>query len=397
VEIELKNKIEELGRTIESFKSENDRRLKEVEKKGSVDPLLGEKVDKNNEAISAMMEEIKSIQTAMNRMPQEIEGKMANVKGEDAPEVKAAFSKYLRKSEKVMTAEELKALSTDSNPDGGFLVRPQLSAMIVKKIFETSPMRLIADQETIGTDSLDIMVDIDEASAGWVAERGARTGTNTPQVKQAKIFPQEIYAMPQATQKQLDDSMWDVEAWLTKKVSDKLARMANTAFVAGNGVGKPRGFTTYASGTGYGQLEQIGSGSSGAVTADGLISLLYGLKEAYQMNATFVMQRATMAAVRKLKDSQGRYLFEPSLQASGVGETILGRPVQWFADMAAIGAGALAIACGDFKAGYKIVDNPGVRVLRDPFTSKPNVLFYTTMRVGGDVVDFDAIKLQVLS
>lgn len=395
--MELERKLEELGRTIESFKADNDKRWIEQQKKGHADPLLEEKVNKTNDAISALMDEVKSIQTAMNRMPQEIEGKMANIKGEDAPEVKAAFRKYLRKSEKVMTAEELKALSTDSNPDGGFLVRPQLSATIVKKIFETSAMRMIADQETIGTDSLDVMVDIDEASAGWVAERGARAATGTPQVKKAQIFPQELYAMPQATQKQLDDSMWDVEKWLSDKVSDKLSRMANTAFVSGSGVGKPRGFLTYGAGTSYGQLEQIGSGTSGVVTSDGLIALLYGLKESYQANATFVMQRATMGAVRKLKDSQGRYLFEPSLQKSGVGELLLGRDVQWFADMPAIGAGALAVACGDFKKGYKIVDNPGIRVLRDPFTSKPNVLFYTTMRVGGDVMDFDAIKLQILS
>jgi HK97 family phage major capsid protein len=395
--VELKDKIDELGRTIESFKAENDRRLKEIEKKGGADPLLQEKVDKNNEAISKLMDEIKSVQTAMNRMPADIEAKMGLKKGEDAPEVKAAFQKYLRKSEKAMTADEFKALSVDSNPDGGFLVRPELSATIVKKIFETSPMRMLADQESIGTDSLDILVDIDEASAGWVAERGARPSTGTPQVKNAKIFPQELYAMPQATQKQLDDAIWDIEKWLSEKVSDKLARLANTAFVSGTGVGQPRGFTTYPSGTTYGKLEQIGSGSSGVVTADGLMALLYGLKEPYQANATFVMQRATMLKVRQLKDSQNRYLFEPSLQKSGVGELLLGRDVQWFSDMPAVGAGALAIGCGDFKRGYKIVDNPGIRVLRDPFTSKPNVLFYTTMRVGGDVMDFEAIKLQVLT
>lgn len=392
----LKTKIEELGRTIESFKSENDRRLKEVEKKGVSDALLEEKVNKTNDAISAMMEEVKSIQTAMNRNHQEIESKLVKP-GEDSKEVKESFAKYLKKGEKSMNEVERKALSVDSNPDGGFLVRPQLSATIVQKIFETSAMRQYADQETISTDSLDIVVDVNEASVGWVSERGARTATATPQVFQAKIFPQEIYAMPQATQKQLDDSIWDVEAWLQKKVVDKLGRVANTAFVLGTGIGQPRGFTTYASGTAYAQVQQVGSGTSGAVTADGLISLLYTLKESYQMNAIFAMQRATMAAVRKLKDSQNRYLFEVSLNVSGVGEMLLGKPIAWFADMAAIGAGSLSIACGDFSRGYKIVDNPGVRVLRDPFTSKPNVLFYTTMRVGGDVVDFDAIKLQVLT
>lgn len=159
---------------------------------------------------------------------------------------------------------------------------------------------------------------------------------------------------------------------------------------------EPRGFTSYPTGTTYGTVQQIGSGSSGVVTADGLFSTLYALKAPYSMNASWLMQRLTVAAVRKLKDSQNRYLWEPALTA-GQPETLLGRPLYFANDMAAIGAGSLSIACGDFKSGYQIVDRAGIRVLRDPFTSKPNVIFYATKRVGGDVVDFDAIKLNVLT
>lgn len=388
--VEIMNKLHEVGSTFEQFKKDNDARLKEIEKKGHADPLLTEKVDKTNEAITKLTGELDEVKTAMNRTASAIETK--DSEGKDSKEVKSAFLKYLRKGEQKMDEVELKALSVDSNTDGGFLVRPELASRIVEKIFETSPLRQLGSVVTIGTDMLEMLQDLNEVNAGWVSERAARTVTASPALSFARIPTQELYAMPQATQKMLDDSFFDVEAWLAKKISDKFGRVEATGFVNGTGVGQPRGFTTYAAGTTYQTIEQVATASSGNVTADALINTSFKLKAGYMANSTWLMQRATVALVRLLKDSQNRYLWEPSLQL-GQPEMLMGRPLYWANDMAAAASNSLSIAFGDFKAGYQIVDRAGIRMLRDPFTSKPNILFYATKRVGGDVVDFDAIKL----
>lgn len=406
--MELKDKIEQIGTAFEAFKSANDEAIKQLKARGTVDPALQAKVDKANEDISklsaereAMAAEIKAMQTQMARPPS-VEGEKHLTDAEKLQ--KSAFRKLLTKGEKYLTDAEQKALSDDSQPDGGYLVRPEISARIVQKIYETSPMRQLADIQTIGTDALEMPADLDQAGAGWVAERGARTTTTTPQLKWIRITAQEVYAMPSATQRQLDDAMWDVESWLAMKVADRIARLENTAFVVGTGVGQPRGFMTYGNDTSqpndanvpFGVIQQVNSGSNTGVTADGLTTLFYTLKEAYQANATWVMQRLTVLAVRKLKDGFGRYLWEPSLTA-GNPDLLFGRPIVQFADCAAIAQNALPIAVGDFKQAYQIVDRAGVRVLRDPFTSKPSVLFYTTKRTGGDVVNFEALKIQLIS
>lgn len=403
--MELKDKIEELGKVVHDFKSENDRRWDEVKKKGFSDPLLQEKVDKTSAAIDKIQDEIESVKTAMNRGAMGGGAEEAKAKREkEQADYKAACDRFLRKGVEVpasVVPAEIKAMAVDNDPQGGFLVRPELSDMIVKKVFETSPIRQIASVQTIGTDILDIFVDYDEAAASWVAERGARNSTSNPTWNFEKIPVHELYAEPAATQKMLDDAAIDVEAWLAGKVADKFARTEAAAFVGGNGVGQPRGFTSYASGTSYGQIEQVGTGSSGALVADKLISLQGALFEQYQGNAVFLMARATRTVVRQMKDSNNRYLWGmgdfPVGLNNGVPETLLGKPLMLASDMPAIGAGALAIAYGDFKQGYQIVDRIGIRVLRDAYTSKPNVLFYTTKRVGGAVANFQAIKLQVLT
>jgi HK97 family phage major capsid protein len=397
---EVSKTIENIGRTFEEFKATNDRRLKAIEAGAGGGADREEKLEKLSKAMDENIERLKALETAANRAIGSVDEAEAKAKKEQA-EAKGKLHTFLRKGQGGSPmhngqALEVKALSSDSNADGGFLVYPQLSTRIVEKLFETSPIRQLADVETIATDELDVPVDIDEAGSGWVTERQSRSVTTSPQIRMAKIPAHELEAMPIATQKQLDDSMWDVEAWLAKKVGEKFGRDEATAFVTGTGVGKPRGFTTYASGTSYGQIEQVTSGSSGAVTADGIIALLYALKEAYAKNASFLAARATVLAIRKLKDSQNRYLWEPNMQV-GQPEMLLGRPIFWAADMAAVAANSLSVACGDFKRGYKVVDRMGVRVLRDPFTSRPNVQFYTTKRVGGDVVDFEAIKLLKLA
>ena len=264
-------------------------------------------------------------------------------------------------------------------------------------------MRAIASVMTITADAVEGMLDLGEPAAGWVAEVEARAETATPQVGLWRIPVHELYAEPRVSQKLLDDASFDVESWLAQKVAEKFGRSENAAFVAGGGVGMPRGFTTYATAATadasrpWGTLQHVPTGTSGAFAAsnpgDVLIGLTYALKAGFRAGARFVMARATAAEVRKLKDtSSGQYLWQPGL-AAGSPASLLGYPVVEAEDMPAIGANSLSIAFGNFREGYAVVDRQGIRTLRDPYTAKPQVKFYTTKRVGGDVLDFDAIKL----
>jgi HK97 family phage major capsid protein len=290
----------------------------------------------------------------------------------------------------------MKALSITSDPDGGYLVSPAMSDQMTTIIFETSPIRQLASVQTISTDSLDVLDDKDQAAGNWTGETQPRADTNTPQLGKRNIPVHELSARPKITQKLIDDAAVDVEAWLSQKVADIFARKQNTAFVSGSGSNQPRGFLTYAAGTSWGQIEQVNSGTAGEVTPSGLIALYYSLKSEYARNATFLMNRSVVQKVRELKDGTGQYLWQPGLQA-GQPDLLLGAPVMMASDMPAAGAGTLSVALGDFRRGYQIVDRAGIRTLRDPFTEKPFVLFYSTVRTGGDVLNFEAIKLLKLS
>jgi HK97 family phage major capsid protein len=311
---------------------------------------------------------------------------------------KSAFETYARKGDMALSADEHKALSVGSDPDGGYVVNPDMSGRIVAKVFETSPMRAYAAVQVISTDALEGLHDLDEASSGWVEETAARPDTGTPQISKWRIPVHELFAKPKSTQKLLDDAEINMEAWLASKVAEKFARDEATAFVSGSGVGKPRGFLTYTAGSTLpGTIEQNNTGASGAFAgsgagADALITALYNLKAQYRANAAWAMNRGTTGAVRKLKDSDGAYLWQAGI-AAGQPATLLGYQVAPFEDMPDIAANSLSIAVGDFREAYQIVDRIGIRTLRDPFSAKPYVEFYTTKRVGGDVVNFEAIKL----
>jgi HK97 family phage major capsid protein len=272
-----------------------------------------------------------------------------------------------------------------------------MAARITKAVFETSAMRQVANVVSITSDSYDIIADNTEAtSGGWVTEQGTRATSNTPTIGKKTITVHEQFAMPKATQKLLDDAGIDVEAWLADKIAEILTKTENTAFFTGSGVGQPRGILDYTAGTTWGTVEQISStsGTAGTLAADDFISLFYSLKEPYQAGASFLMQRNTVKKARMLKEtSTNNYIWAPGLQAKAP-DTILGCPVVQCADMGVVTTtDALAVACGDFKKAYTIVDRIGIRTLRDPFTSKPFVQFYTTKRVGGDVENFEALKL----
>jgi HK97 family phage major capsid protein len=415
--------IKTVNVAFEEFKRANDARLAEIEKKGSADPLLEEKIariegDLNKaQAIadeaalavkrqSRVVTDEKGDKIDLDAKAADWAGMLARRRGETVPSFdangmdayKAAFDRFLRKGEEVMSVDERKALSVGTDPDGGYVVNPDLSGRIVMKVFETSPMRAYASIQVISSDALEGLFDLDEASSGWVGETDSRGETNTPQLGKWRIPVHELFAKPKATQKLLDDASINMEAWLASKVAEKFARDEANAFVVGNGSNKPRGFLTYGSGTTLpGTIEQFPTGSSGAYAAapnggDVLINALYGLKAQYRANATWFMNRATLTATRKVKDSDGAYLWSPGI-AAGQPATLLGYPVASFEDMPDPAGNSLSVAVGDMREAYQIVDRLGIRTLRDPYSAKPYVEFYTTKRVGGDVVNFEAIKL----
>ena len=314
---------------------------------------------------------------------------------------------------------ECKALAVSDDTQGGFMVHADLSGRIIKRIFETSPIRQYANVQTISTDALEGPMDADQAAAAWVAEQGARANTANPKIGMWRIPTHELYAQPAATQKLLDDAAWDPEAWLAAKLADKFARTENNAFVIGDGNGKPRGFLTEntitdangASGSydSYIADQKIGYIPTGvadgfplapAAASDGgvmnpLMDAVYALKTQYRdtPGCAWAMHRTTVGACRKLRDNFGRYIWEPSTQL-GQPSTLLNFPVAEFNDMPILGAtNKYAIALANWREFYQIVDRIGIRVLRDPYTSKPFVLFYTTKRVGGKVLNWEAAKL----
>jgi HK97 family phage major capsid protein len=432
--------IEQSNRMFEEFKAANDARLKQIEAKGVADPLLEEKLAKINAELdkhTAIADAFAKLEAKVNRLSLsggggdeakalEIETRLFNghlrataqKTGRQAPPdltvddykaYKAALNKYLRRGPEEMGDAERKAMSVGSEPDGGYTVTPDLTGRVVTKLFETSPIRTIAAQQTISTDALEGLRDTDQAGFGWVAETATRPATTTPQLNKWRIQVHEWYANPGATQTLLDDSNINIEQWLADKVADRGARGTNTAFVVGTGVGQPRGFASYGTAAtadatrAWGTLEHVATGTSGGYGTDPngankLIDLVHKLNANYRQGAVWVMNRRTLGTTRQLKDSsggagQGSYIWLPSL-AAGQLSTLLGYPVTEADDMVDLGANSLSVAFGNFARGYQIVDRVGIRVLRDPYTNKPYVMFYTTARVGGDVIDFDAIKFM---
>lgn len=423
---QIQEAVEGLGRAFEQFKTANDERIVAIEK-GAPDPLLEENVAKLSSALDAkqarmdeLSKELEQVaKTAARRVErfaadgEDLDAKavqwaagVAKSRGIAAPEqfgaaemkeYRAAFQAFMRKGR---SAEEMytKALSVGVDADGGYTVDPDTNGRIVTKLFETSPMRQVAAQQTIGTDALEGLFDLDEATGTWVGETAARPETNTPKLAAWRIPTHELYAFPFATQKVLDDSMINLESWLAGKVADKFSRTENAAFVNGDGVGKPRGFLTYGAGTTLpGTIQQVPSGASGAFAAapaggDVLLTTIYAMKQGYRSGARWHMNRTVLSAVRKLKNSDGDYLWAPGL-AVGQPASLSGFPVLEFDDMPDLGADSLSIAFANMGEAYQIVDRQGIRVLRDPYTNKPYVGFYTVKRVGGDVLNFEAIKL----
>jgi HK97 family phage major capsid protein len=394
---DISERVSALGNAWEHFKQVNDARLREVERKGSADTLYNEHLHNISSTLDNYKSRLDQMETVYNR-PMLGNDAMEGKSGEKPSEYGKAFRNYLRKGmEGGLEALQSKALSVGSDPDGGYLVTPSMSSKIVQAIYETSPLRQLASVETISSDSLELIDDHDQAAAGWTTETGAISETATPTLAKRSIATHELYAQPKATQKLVDDSAIDIEGWLSTKIADIFGRKENTAFISGSGSGQPRGILTYAAGTSWGQIQQINSGVNGSLSADSVVTLFYALKDAYSKRASFLMNRTVVQEMRLLKQtSSNQYLWQPGLSA-GTPDTLMGVPVLMAADMPVAATGSLSVAVGDFQSAYQIVDRRGITILRDPFTEKPFVKFYATKRVGGDVVNYDAIKLLKLT
>lgn len=425
---EVKKLGDECKSLLQNLREAEDKRVEDLDKKfGTQNQLLEEQKAAVNKRIDEILDEVKTAQkdaekalTQLNRpggamgTDFEVDQKQmaefrSMVKRGDAGvqeflEHKSAMDAYMRKGQEDKVQElQTKAMSVDSDPDGGYFVMPDTSGRIVGFIRETSPMRQFASVQQIGTDSLEGTYDLDEAEAGWVGERAQRNETGTPVVGRWKIPVHEMYAEPRTTQKLLDDAAVNINEWLAGKVRRRFSRKENAAFVLGDGVEKPRGFLTYPAGTPdpsststFKRISQRNTGANGAYAdpngADALIKLVHDLKAEYRTGAIFAMSRPTASLTRTLKDNNGNYILQMDF-SQGVTERVLGYQMAEFNDMPDPAADSLSVAFGNFAEAYQIVDRVGIRVLRDPFTAKGFVKFYTTRRVGGDVINFDAIKL----
>jgi HK97 family phage major capsid protein len=386
----------EMMHAFEEFKDANDARLAGMERRGT-EVLLEEKLARIDRIIDAQARRLDDV--ALKSVRPAIGRERANG---GSPEHKAAFEAYVRSGESTnLRALELKVLSASSNPDGGFLVPPEIETQIGRRLIAISPIRSIAGTRTISSNVYRKPFMTTGPAVGWVGETDARAQTASPVLDERSFPAMELYAMPAATATLLEDSAVNIDEWLAQEVEQVFSAQEGTAFVSGDGNNKPKGFLSYSTVSNtswtWGNIGYIASGTSGAFPASNpsyvLVDLIYSVKAGYRQNGVFVMNRKTQSAIRKFKDMTGNYLWQPPAIAGGKA-TLMTFPVIEAEDMPDIAVNSLSIAFGDFYRGYLVVDRAGVTVLRDPYTAKPYVLFYTTKRVGGGVQDFDAIKLM---
>lgn len=377
---DVKALVESLNKAFADFKAEHTKQLEEI-KKGNADALQALKVDNINADITRLQAAVDQANTQMAAF--QMGGGAGGERLADA-EYSTAFSAHFRKG------DVQAALNKGVAEEGGYLAPVEWDRTITDRLVILSDMRQLANVVPCSGAGLTKLYNMGGTASGWVGEEDARPQTAGPQFKSLGFGWGEIYANPAATQQLLDDSEIDLEAWLAGEVDTEFARQEGAGFFAGDGVNKPFGILTYVEGGAnaakhpFGAIKVVNSGAAAAITADGIIDLVYDLPSAFTANARFAMNRKTQGAVRKLKDAQDNYLWQPSLIA-GQPATLAGFPVQDVAATPDVAANAVAALFGDFKQTYTVYDRKGVRVLRDPFTNKPYVQFYTTKRVGGGV------------
>ncbi|NGN40604.1 phage major capsid protein [Mesorhizobium sp. CGMCC 1.15528] len=393
--LDLSDAFGEFMTTFEAFKDSNNERLAQLERRGT-DVVTTEKVDRISRALDEQKRaldnlSLKKVRPVLGREG----GRLAY------SEHKSAFEAYVRNGDdRQLRALDTKAMSYGSGQDGGYLVPDETEMEIGGRLSALSPIRSIASVRQVSAAVLKKPFAINGPAVGWVGETAARPQTAAPTLAELQFPTMELYAMPAATPSLLEDAVVDLDQWISSEVEAAFAEQEGAAFVNGDGTNKPKGFLDYATvaegNWAWGKIGYTLTGDSGELPADDpsdvLIDTVYALKAGYRQNANWVMNRKTQASIRKLKDADGNYLWQPPA-APGQRAMLMGFPLVEAEDMPDAGADATPIAFGDFARGYLIVDRTGVRVLRDPYSAKPYVLFYTTKRVGGGVQDFDAIKL----
>ncbi|MFA5900724.1 MAG: phage major capsid protein [Hyphomicrobium sp.] len=389
--------FDDFMRAFEAFKETNDERLYSLERRSAADPLIEEKLSRIDRALDDHRRVVDDLTLKAARPAI---GGAAPRSGASLMH-KSAFDAYVRKGDAGSLRDiERKALSVGSDPDGGYLVPEETERTVNIALKDISPIRAIAGIRQVSGSVYKRPFSISGPATGWVAETASRPQTNAPTLDELSFPTTELYAMPAATSSLLDDSAVNIDEWLAEEVRIAFAEQEGTAFVSGNGTNKPKGFLAYTTVANasweWGKLGFLLTGADAAFPAsdpaDKLIDLIYSLKAGYRANAHFVMNRATQSVIRKMKDGDDNYLWQPS-GAPGDSPTLMGYPVAESEAMPDMAADSLSVAFGDFRRGYLIVDRVGIRVLRDPYSAKPYVLFYTTKRVGGGVADFEAIKL----
>lgn len=396
---DVKTTIEALHRAFDAFKAERSEEIAEV-KKGFADVVKAEKVDRISAEITALQAAVDEHSRAVAAM-QVGAGGSRGIDPAKAAHAKA-FDRFFRKgAEADLRDLEVKAaLSTSSDPDGGYVVPEQMETAIDRVLGTVSAMRSLARVISLSAPVYKKLVKTTGADSGWVGEPGARPETDSPRLSVLEFPVMEVYANPATTQTLLDDSRINIEQWLADEVSIEFAEQEGAAFISGDGVAKPRGIMSYDpvanASWSWGKVGFVVTGAAADFNstepANALIDLLYSLKSGYRGNAVFLMNDTLQSKVMKFQDANDHHLWQPSLQA-GQPATLLGKPVVTDDNMPDVGAGAFPVAFGDFRRAYVVVDRVGIRVLRDPYTNKPYVMFYTTKRVGGGVQNFEAYKL----
>ncbi|MEO4000319.1 phage major capsid protein [Mesorhizobium sp. CAU 1732] len=394
---EIKSLIEKQGTAFEAFKAEHNAALADV-KKGQEDVVRTDKVERINTEIGKLTAAIDDANSKLAAIQVGGANEETKAKGEYAK----AFDRFFRKGDEAgldaaAHANPKAAMNVGTPEDGGYTAPTEWDRTIVDKLKIVSPMRQIASVQTISGNGFSKLYNDRATASGWVGETAARPETAAAQFQQVTFATGEIYANPAATQRLLDDSEVNIESWLAGEVETEFAYQEGIAFVSGDGTNKPKGLLTYTTvgSHPWGAIPSVNSGDAAALTTDGLINLVYDLPSERTPNARFTMNRKTQGEIRKLRDGQDSYIWQPGL-VSGQPATILGFPVTEMAAMPDVAADAIPVVFGDFT-GYLVIDRMGIRILRDPYTNKPFVQFYTTKRVGGGVVDPTKLRYHVVS
>ncbi len=399
---EVKTVLDELGSKFEDFKSENKTRLDEIEKKGHADPLLQDKVDKMSNDI-AELAEVKQAHEIQQKNLEEATAKIESLEtvlarpnasaSKDVDIQTKAFGEWLRKGE--VDEMERKALYESDDTLGGFYAPTEYVADLIKSVTEISPIRSIARVRQTDKRGIEIPKRTGQFSASFVAETATRSETTGYTTGMMSIDAHEMYGLVDISQAMLEDSAFNLESEMGTEFAEQFAKLEGTSFVSGNGVGKPLGFTDSTAG-----VSSTNSGSGSALTANGILDLVYAIKSDYLGNARFVMNRTTFAKLLQLEDGEGQKIFHVGLNlVNGAPSTIAGHPYTLATDMPDIGGSAKPIAFGDFSKAYTIVDRVNLSVMRDPYSqaTSGNIRYVARRRVGGTVVLAEAIRLQNIS